>query len=117
MAETNCECDPTIKKMWGCEKPAQCAVWINVNGLEYYSCPIRFITENSVEWFKEQAYYKEYGTLIRYDELPNLWIEALTTYNRYINEYNNEKISSAERKNNTSKVSPLLSTVRGRNRK
>ena len=115
MAKTGCQCDPSIKKMWGCEEPAQQAVWMDIEENEYYSCPIKCIPDNIIDWFDEYAFYKEFGGSLVYSKLPSKWLESRGLYNNYLNIYTEEQISMKTKKGDG--LSTLRSGVKTRARK
>ena len=78
--------------MWGCEEPAQYAVWVDDEENEYFSCPIKLIPDNIFEWFEEYNYYQLYpGSMPTYDNIPAKWYQALLTYRNHLSEYSKEK--------------------------
>jgi len=114
MYEARCQCDPQMKNMWGCDKPSQHVVWVGMDETCFYSCPIKFITSNSIEWFSEQSYYKEYGNVYKYHELPSVYVEAMEVYNSYLYDYKMKEIEEKSRKNDKANIAPLMSTVKNR---
>lgn len=114
MYDSRCSCDPTIKKLWGCEKPTQHAVWEDCLDNKYYTCPIKFLTDNVIEWYNEYTYYKEFGCLHEYTKLPATYVEAMSLYNNYIATYKLKELEEDNRKQSLKNNNPLMKTVMGR---
>jgi hypothetical protein len=91
MAKAGCQCDPVLKEQWGCIEPAPQVVWIDIDENEYFTCPLKCITENVTEWFQEYKFYKELGNTLRYHELPAKWLDALSIYSSYLSRYQEEQ--------------------------
>lgn len=63
-------------------------VWRDLDENDYYSCPVRYIPVNVVEWYAEYLYYKEFSSAPgRYDQIPGKWHEALSEYHKALNQY------------------------------
>lgn len=111
--KSGCQCDPTLKKMWGCTEPAQNAVWVTPDDEDIFECPVKLIPENIVEWYAEYAYYKDFsGSAPPYQSLPAKWLESMRVYNKYYFDFYSE--SSKPKGDSTSS---LKSTVMQRKQK
>jgi len=72
--------EPGIKWLCGCEEPTQMAVWEDDDD-EFYNCPLRFITDQTAEWYKEYAYYQDFpGAAPAYRQMPAKFLEAISYY-------------------------------------
>jgi len=109
MVKTGCQCDLDMKTCWGCDEPAQQAVWRDLDEDDYYSCPVKFITEHVVAWYSEYAYYLEFGSAPAYDKLPAKWHEALGVYKKALADY-----TEANKPRGPDRQAPLKQAVRGR---
>lgn len=66
------------------------AVWANLDGDQYYSCPLQFIPDSLVEFAGKYRYYKNFGTSIEYeDQLPK-FLDAVTIYESELARYESE---------------------------
>ena len=90
MAASKCQCDPELKKAWGCEGSTQGVVWIDCDDTEYYLCPIRVINENTMDWYESYAYYQDHGGAPGYDDQSAKYVEAWKVYKHYYNHYTEE---------------------------
>lgn len=79
--------------MYGCVGPAQEPAW-EIDGFEFYVCPMRFITSNLLDFILMIRYDKEFGTGEKYlDQMPK-YIEAWDIYNSYYNRFTGERMRS-----------------------
>ena len=90
MAASKCQCDPDMKKMWGCEGSTQDAVWIDVEDDEYFICPMRLLTNDIIDWYDAYTYYQEHSGSPTYDLQSGKYIEAWKLYRYYLNHYTEE---------------------------
>lgn len=110
MSQTGCQCDPALKAEWGCESPAQCAVWRDLEGNDYYVCPLRYIPQSVLGWYEEYAYCKEFGESPGlYHCIPSKWHESLHYYKHELDAY------TEANKPKTDKTAALKAGLRGRN--
>lgn len=111
MLEFNCSAcrnDPQLKEMWGCVEPSQSAVWVDEEtGDEYFSCPVKFITEEVYKWFDEYQFYKSFNTALDYWSLTERWLDAVAYYERKLIEYKME-INSKKNPDHTTKGLKVL---------
>lgn len=98
-----------MKNLWGCDEPAQQAVWRDLDGNEYFNCPIRFIHSAILEWYAEYAYYKDFGSVpCAYHDLPAKWLEAYYYYKFCLDHW------MEEGKPKSDKTGPLKAGLRSR---
>lgn len=91
MSCTTCEVDPELKELYACERDSKEPVW-ELEGVYFYSCPLRWLSEAVVEWYQEYSYNKEFpSSAPGYWEAPAPYLEAIQTYNKYLNEFTLEK--------------------------
>jgi len=75
-----CQSDPSLKKLWGCDEPTQDAVWAT-DEEEFYNCPLRWISEQIIDWYEEYSYYTEFpGAAPIFGNMIPGWTEALQYY-------------------------------------
>lgn len=86
--------------MWGCDKPTQAAVWADDED-EFYTCPLRFLTDEVVVWYSEYSYNKELGGAKPYANQSKRFIDAMFLYNKYYNEYYREVLKSKQSPSST----------------
>jgi len=113
MSEAQCTCDPGLKKSWGCEEPSQHAVWQDIDGEGFFSCPIKFIVPTVLYWYEEYRFYKEFGGTPPYHTLPNKWVEAYECYGHYLYQYAQMDKNRAA----PDKMLPLKQTFQARSKK
>jgi hypothetical protein len=72
--------------VWGCVEPTQ--VSCEELEIEFERCPVHFIPESIVEWWKEYSYYMDYpGTAPKYQDQVPKFNEITNLYNGYLNTY------------------------------
>lgn len=83
----DCQSDPELKEVWGCEVPTQVACWEDEE-YEFFSCPFLYIPSTIVEWFSEYNYYKEFaGTAPDYWEQTEKWVTCASIYSGEYSKY------------------------------
>jgi hypothetical protein len=92
-----CQDDPDFKKIWGCEKPAQEAVWEDGENL-FYSCPLQFIPDNILIFISEYNYNKKYQTNKSYKKQSNRYVKAEKEYEYWVGFYRKEVQSMKAKK-------------------
>ena len=98
-----------MKSLWGCEVPAQQAVWRDLDGNDFYTCPVQFLHPTILEWYSEVLYYKEFNAAPgRYCDLPAKWIEAYLFYKSCLDKW----LDAGKPK--TDKTGPLRAGLRSR---
>jgi hypothetical protein len=60
-------------------------------GNNYYTCPLKFVTNEICDWYREYQYVKEFGTHIEYHEQSNRYIEAWEVYKNYRDKFDAEE--------------------------
>jgi hypothetical protein len=91
-------------------KPVQYAVWDCLDdSIIYYSCPLKFITEEIIEWYKEYSYNKKYRCMNRYMDESNKSVLAEEIYTKYLKLFNSEE---ANRSKNESLTNTTLMNLR-----
>jgi len=101
-----CENDPQKKKQLACDDVSEFLVWQNSDIGEFYSCPLRWITQPVLEWYDEYLYLKEFpGVAPKYGEFNKLFWEACKLYQGSYNKYHlgELKKQSSSKSDTTSK--------------
>ena len=87
--------------MQGCENPTQDIVW-EFDGDKFYNCPLKFIGNDAIEWYKEHSYYEMYvGTAPSYDKQSAWFIEATNLYKKIYNECIQAQAKDKSKNNNS----------------
>ena len=73
-------------------------VWADRHGNKFYSCPMRFVTDEIIEWYKEYEYYKEFNCSPDYTEQSNRFVEAWMQYKYYYSLYDADRQEDHARK-------------------
>jgi hypothetical protein len=100
MLDINCEVcrdDPVAREQWGCDEPTQVAVW-ELDGTEFFSCPLLFVPDNVVDWYREYSYDKDMNTARSYDVQLEWYVEAKNLYEESYRYYCDVKKSMKKRK-------------------
>jgi hypothetical protein len=81
------DCTPEQRIENGCEG-GESVIWFDpITEDEYYVCPIRFVTNNIIEWYNEYSYNMDFpGTARKYGEQSNKFIDAAHIYKRNLHE-------------------------------
>lgn len=76
----------------GCEEPTQNpAVWFELEE-EWYSCPIKFIMDNTLDFVKEYDSLKSNMAVAgKYGEQSSKYYEAITIFENYVAKFTKEK--------------------------
>lgn len=85
-------------------------MWDDRHGEEFFTCPIRFIGYDVVDWYQEYSYAKEFGCHA-YHEQSSKWIEAWMTYQHYYNKYQGYKIEAKKEDSVRSRSDDALNTM------
>lgn len=98
---TKCQNDPSLKDVWGCNKPMQSVVerLIDYEGevLEYYSCPMLFISKSSQDFYNEYALTKEgHVQALPYKKQSAKYVHQISYYQTWMDTYKS-KIQEAKR--------------------
>jgi len=76
-------------------------VWRDIDGDDYYNCPIRFIPDSVYAWYEEYSYYKSFESAPgAYHEMTAKWLEAMHVYQSYLSKYTEEIQETKARKSN-----------------
>jgi hypothetical protein len=84
---SDCEDDPELKALYGCEEPTQVAVWEDEVENEFYNCPLRWLTEAVLDWYELYAYDMEFHKGLSYDRQSNRYIEAWKVYRLFSSKF------------------------------
>lgn len=95
-------CAKEVREMYGCEKPTQVPVWVvddNKDGIGFYNCPVKFLTDKMYSWYNEYKLLKE-GLVSpdKYYEKQARWFDAVKCYQEFCN------VFTEQQRNNKKKV-------------
>ena len=85
---SKCKSAPYIKDTLGCDKPMEtAATWLGEED-EFYNCPIKFITENTGQFFEKYDSYKNgIATPPDYEKQSAKFFIALRTFEYYLDKF------------------------------
>jgi hypothetical protein len=92
---TMCDQDPNLKKQMACNEESPILIWQHQDIGEFYSCPLRWITQPILDWYDEYLYLKEFpGSAPKYGEHNRLFWLSCKVYSGSFNKYQMENIKS-----------------------
>lgn len=74
----------------GCET-SDTLVWADGHDNFFYSCPMRFITEDILDWYQEYEYYAEFNCAPEYSIQSCRFIDAWIAYKNYFKLYDSDR--------------------------
>ena len=95
-----CQSDPRLSKVWGCEGPSQieaAAGWIDYPALdferggvtyEFFTHPLLLIPDSIKRWSKQLRYAEKFpSSVLPYDKQDARWVECFELYDYYMGEF------------------------------
>lgn len=85
-----CQDAPEFREDQGCEIPSESVVWQDEDN-EFYSCPIKWITEEITDWYQEVTYQQEFGIAEPYHSQSNRFLEAWSFYRYHLSRFQKQQ--------------------------
>ena len=62
-------------------------VWDDRHGEVFYNCPVKWLTDDVIDWYQEYVYNVEIGGSIPFREQSSKYIEAFLVYRHFLGLY------------------------------
>ena len=111
-------CDTSRRKQLACNEVSEILIWQHSTMGEFYSCPVKWITQPVLEWYDEYLYLKEFpGIAPKYGEFNKLFWESCKIYTGAYSKYQIEamkKQSSGKGDKTSNSLANLKQGFKGR---
>lgn len=91
--------DESLKEAWGCEQPVEQPFW-ELDGDTYFSCPLLWVTEDVIEWYREYEYALAFGGTPWVDQ-TYAWVKAFQWYTQASTRYASEERAKQSQHSNS----------------
>lgn len=107
----NCSnCDDGMKQQFGCYEDLLIPIKHELG--DFYTCPIKFIPRQVMEWYDEHCYYQTYNIAPPYWKVSDRFWECTKVYTTEYNKLTQEKYEKKQKNSKARSTESALSTMR-----